>query len=132
MLKHGILNSDLAKLAADLGHTDRVCIGDLGLQVPAGVPKIDLALVPGTPSFQELLDVYLDNIKVEKVILAEEIKSINPEQLQAVLAKLDSEVVVEYVSHEDLKELNKEVKAVIRTGENTPYSNIILQSGVTI
>lgn len=132
MLKHGILNSDLAKLAADLGHTDRVCIGDLGLPVPAGVPKIDLALVPGTPSFQDLLDVYLDNIKVEKVILAEEIKSINPEQLQAVLAKLDSEVVVEYVSHEDLKELNKEVKAVIRTGENTPYSNIILQSGVTI
>lgn len=132
MLKHGILNSDLAKLAADLGHTDRVCIGDLGLPVPAGVPKIDLALVPGTPSFQDLLDVYLENIKVEKVILAEEIKSINPEQLQAVLAKLDPEVVVEYVSHEDLKELNKEVKAVIRTGENTPYSNIILQSGVTI
>lgn len=132
MLKHGILNSDLAKLAADLGHTDRVCIGDLGLPVPAGVAKIDLALVPGTPSFQDLLDVYLDNIKVEKVILAEEIKSINPEQLQAVLAKLDSEVVVEYVSHEELKELNKEAKAVIRTGENTPYSNIILQSGVTI
>ncbi|CAM4227335.1 ribose pyranase [Streptococcus penaeicida] len=132
MLKHGILNSDLAKLAADLGHTDRVCIGDLGLPVPAGITKIDLALVPGTPSFQDLLDVYLENIKIEKVILAEEIKSINPEQLQAVLAKLDSEVVVEYVSHEDLKELNKEAKAVIRTGENTPYSNIILQSGVTI
>ncbi|MGT2958136.1 D-ribose pyranase [Streptococcus bovimastitidis] len=132
MLKHGILNSDLAKLAADLGHTDRVCIGDLGLPVPVGVPKIDLALVPGKPSFQDLLDIYLENIKVEKVILAEEIKSFNPEQLQAVLAKLEPEVVVEYVSHEDLKELNKEVKTVIRTGENTPYSNIILQSGVTI
>ncbi|EGJ26688.1 D-ribose pyranase [Streptococcus porcinus] len=132
MLKDGILNSDLAKLAADLGHTDRVCIGDLGLPVPEGVAKIDLALKPGYPSFQEVLDIYLEHIKVEKIILAEEIKSINPEQLETVLAKLDGGVEVEYVSHEELKLLNKGVKAIIRTGENTPYSNIILQSGVTI
>ncbi|VTS19272.1 D-ribose pyranase [Streptococcus porcinus] len=132
MLKDGILNSDLAKLAADLGHTDRVCIGDLGLPVPEGVAKIDLALKPGYPSFQEVLDIYLDHIKVEKIILAEEIKRINPEQLETVVAKLDSGIEVEYVSHEELKTLNKGVKAIIRTGENTPYSNIILQSGVTI
>ncbi|VTS34590.1 D-ribose pyranase [Streptococcus pseudoporcinus] len=132
MLKDGILNSDLAKLAADLGHTDRVCIGDLGLLVPQTVAKIDLALKPGYPNFQDVLDVYLDHIKVEKVILAEEIKRINPEQLDAVLAKLDDSIEVEYVSHEELKGLNKDVKAIIRTGENTPYSNIILQSGVTI
>ncbi|MBA2795469.1 D-ribose pyranase [Streptococcus porcinus] len=132
MLKDGILNSDLAKLAADLGHTDRVCIGDLGLPVPEGVAKIDLALKPGYPSFQEVLDIYLDHIKVEKIILAEEIKRVNPEQLETVVAKLDSGIEVEYVSHEELKTLNKGVKAIIRTGENTPYSNIILQSGVTI
>ncbi|AEF25592.1 D-ribose pyranase [Streptococcus parauberis] len=132
MKKTGILNSDLAKLADDLGHTDRVCIGDLGLPVPNGVKKIDLSLTQGTPSFQDVLDVYLENILVEKVLLAEEIKEQNPKQLKELLNKLDQDVTVEYVSHEELKELNKEVKAVVRTGENTPYSNIILQSGVTI
>ncbi|MGT2886994.1 D-ribose pyranase [Streptococcus didelphis] len=132
MKKTGILNSDLAKLAADLGHTDRVCIGDLGLPVPIGVAKIDLALKTGSPSFQEVLDVYLEHILVEKIILAEEIKKENPKQLENLLKKLDKQVQVEYVSHEDLKELNKDVKAIIRTGENTPYSNLILQSGVTI
>ena len=36
---------------------------------------------------------------------------------------------VEYVSHEELKKMTMDCKAVIRTGETTPYSNIILQSG---
>ncbi|MGN2340778.1 D-ribose pyranase [Streptococcus dysgalactiae] len=132
MKKHGILNSHLAKLADDLGHTDRVCIGDLGLPVPDGVAKIDLSLKPGQPNFQDVLAVYLEHVLVEKVILAEEIKSQNPKQLEDLLARLDSSVIVEYVSHEDLKALTKSTKAVVRTGENTPYSNVILQSGVTI
>lgn len=131
MKKNGILNSDIAKLAADLGHTDQICIGDLGLPIPAGVKKIDLALTHGNPSFQDVLDMYLDNVVIEKVILAAEIKTVNPKQLQAILERLDDNVEVTYVSHEEFKALNKEVKAVIRTGESTPYSNIILQSGVT-
>lgn len=132
MKKHGLLNSNLAKMAADLGHTDRVCIGDLGLPVPDGVSKIDLALTHGLPSFQDVLDNYLDNILVEKVILAEEIKIENPNQLEKILKKLDASVDIVYVSHEELKDLNKHVKTVVRTGEDTPYSNIILQSGVTL
>lgn len=34
------------------------------------------------------------------------------------------------IPHEEVKELSKDCKAVIRTGEFTPYSNIILKSGV--
>lgn len=132
MKKTGILNSHLAKLADDLGHTDQVCIGDLGLPVPNGIPKIDLSLTSGIPSFQEVLDIYLENILVEKVILAEEIKEANSDQLSRLLAKLDNSVNIEYVSHNHLKQMTQDIKAVIRTGENTPYSNIILQSGVII
>ncbi|MDX5045098.1 D-ribose pyranase [Streptococcus agalactiae] len=132
MKKTGILNSHLAKLADDLGHNDQVCIGDLGLPVPNGIPKIDLSLTSGIPSFQEVLDIYLENILVEKVILAEEIKEANSDQLSRLLAKLDNSVNIEYVSHNHLKQMTQDVKAVIRTGENTPYSNIILQSGVII
>lgn len=132
MKKHGILNSNIAKLADDLGHTDLVCIGDLGLPVPKGVDKIDLALKKGTPGFLEVLKEYTEHILVEKVFLAEEIKEKNQEQWQAVLELLGPDVSVEYISHEDLKAKNTQVKAVIRTGEDTPYSNIILQSGVTI
>jgi D-ribose pyranase len=130
MKKNGILNSELAKLADDLGHTDMVCIGDLGLPVPKGVKKIDLALSRGLPSFQQVLNIYLENVLVEEVILAEEIKGKNPQQLQLIRDKLPENVKINFVSHEKLKEINVDVKAVIRTGEDTPFSNIILKSGV--
>lgn len=68
MQKIGILNSDIAKVLADLGHTDTIVIGDCGLPVPAGVPKIDLALKPGTPSFLDVLTEVLKYMEVEKSI----------------------------------------------------------------
>jgi len=130
MKKHGIFNSDISKVLADLGHTDQIAIGDAGLPIPASVPKIDLAIAQADPSFIKVLKVVLDDMKVEEVILAEEIKTKNPEQLAAVEAALTEDEGIHYVSHEAFKEQLKQVKVVIRTGECTPYSNIILQSGV--
>ncbi len=74
MKKHGILNSQIAKVVDDLGHMDMVTIGDMGLPVPATVPKIDLAVKMGEPKFLTVLTDYLQHVEVEKVILAEEIK----------------------------------------------------------
>jgi D-ribose pyranase len=34
------------------------------------------------------------------------------------------------VTHAQLKELSRNARAVIRTGEATPYANVILYSGV--
>ena len=78
MQKIGILNSDIAKVLADLGHTDTIVIGDCGLPVPAGVPKIDLALKPGTPSFLDVLTEVLKYMEVEKIHIASEMESKNP------------------------------------------------------
>ena len=55
MNKYGILNSSIAKVLADLGHTDKICIGDCGLPVPNGVEKIDLVLRFGEPLFIEVV-----------------------------------------------------------------------------
>ncbi|MGY3746524.1 D-ribose pyranase [Vagococcus salmoninarum] len=127
MMKHGILNSDIAKVLADLGHTDQIIICDAGLPVPAGVPKIDVALALGVPSFNDVLSLLEAEMVVEKVVLAEEIKEHNPRVL-AHVASLYEEIG--YVSHEEFKRLSSQAKAIIRTGENTPYANIILQAGV--
>ncbi|MFT8356952.1 MAG: D-ribose pyranase [Bifidobacterium aquikefiri] len=132
MKKTGILNSELAKVADDLGHTDLVCIGDLGLPVPNGIHKIDIALKRGEPSFIDVLQVYLDNVVVQQVFLASEIKTQNPAQLHAIEEMLPQGVGIDFISHEELKQMTRDCKAVLRTGEDTPYSNIILQSGVTI
>ncbi|MFB4473776.1 D-ribose pyranase, partial [Oceanobacillus caeni] len=80
MKKNGILNSNIAKVLVDLGHTDTIVIGDAGLPVPDGVLKIDLALTPGTPSFQEVVKAVVDDMVIEKVTIAEEMKDTNPNQ----------------------------------------------------
>ncbi|MEC1601944.1 D-ribose pyranase [Bacillus halotolerans] len=129
MKKHGILNSHLAKLLADLGHTDKIVIADAGLPVPDGVLKIDLSLKPGLPAFRDVTAVLADEMAVEKVIVASEIKVSNPENA-SFIETLFSEEAVDCLPHEEFKELTKEAKAVIRTGEFTPYANCILQAGV--
>ncbi len=129
MKKNGILNSEISKLLSDLGHTDQITIADAGLPVPDGVKKIDLALKLGTPSFIEVLEEVLKDMAVEKVILAEEIKVDNESQLVAIHQLVDTNEVT-FVSHEALKKQSGQSKAIIRTGEATPFSNIILQSNV--
>lgn len=129
MKKHGILNSEISKLLSDLGHTDQITIADAGLPVPDGVKKIDLALKLGTPSFIEVLEEVLKDMAVEKVILAEEIKVDNESQLDAIHQLVDANEVA-FVSHEAFKKQSGQSKAIIRTGEATPFSNIILQSNV--
>ena len=129
MKKNGILNSEISKLLSDLGHTDQITIGDAGLPVPDGVMKIDLALKLGTPSFIEVLEEVLKDMAVEKLILAEEIKVDNESQLDAIHQLVDTNEVA-FVSHEAFKKQTGHSKAIIRTGEATPFSNIILQSNV--
>lgn len=129
MKKHGILNSSIGKILCDLGHTDQITISDCGLPVSDNVEKIDVSLDFNVPKFIDVLKIVTEEMKVEKIILAEEIKMHNPEVLSEI-ERLLPEVEVEWVTHEHFKELTHNSKCVIRTGEATPYANIILQSGV--
>ncbi|NLZ54216.1 MAG: D-ribose pyranase, partial [Thermoanaerobacteraceae bacterium] len=56
MKKRELLNSEISYLISKLGHTDTIVISDAGLPVPKGVQRIDLALIPGKPSFLDVLD----------------------------------------------------------------------------
>ena len=131
MKKSGVLNSDIASVMAYMGHTDTLCIGDCGLPVPDTTERIDLALCFGVPTFLQTLQTVAGDMKIEKIILAEEIRDKNPQLHEAILdyfKKENDTVETAYVPHTTFKELTGDCKAVIRTGENTPYANIILQS----
>ncbi|MFM9279537.1 D-ribose pyranase [Paenibacillus jiagnxiensis] len=130
MKKHGILNSHISKVLSDLGHTDIIVIADVGLPVPDGVPKIDLALKLGTPGFREVVDLVAEDMVIEKVILAKEIRDENPEVMKFITDKFGADTIEASVGHEQFKALTRHAKAVIRTGEATPFANCILQAGV--
>lgn len=126
MKKHGIINSDISKALSDLGHTDLIAVGDCGLPIDKD-KKIDLALKLGYPSFIDTLKVLLEDFSCEYYYLAEEIKESNPEQEKNIKRLLEG-IGHSYMSHEDFKKKLSSVKFVIRTGEASPYSNIILRS----
>ena len=129
MKRNGILNSEISRVLSYMGHTDRIAIGDCGLPIPDEVERIDLALTFGEPRFLHVLELVLQDMKVEKIILAEEIKEQNPEVLHGIERLFAGSVEVEFVPHTALKAATRDCKAVIRSGEITPYANIILQSG---
>ncbi len=130
MKKQGILNSDISRVLSYLGHTDTIAIGDCGLPIPDETERIDLALAFGIPTFMQTLEIVAQDMKIEKIILAEEIRTNNPDVLAQIEALFNGQQIeVEFISHAALKECTKQCKAVIRTGETTPYANIILQAG---
>ncbi len=129
MKKTSLLHSDLSYLIATLGHLDTLVIADAGLPIPVGTLRIDLALTQGVPGAIQTLKVVLDEMKVEKVILAEEVKEHNPQYLTQV-QELLPDVPLEFVTHSEFKTRTASARAVVRTGEFAPYANAILVSGV--
>lgn len=127
MKKQGILNSHIAEVLANMGHTDTIVIADCGLPIPEGVKRIDLALKIGSPGFKETLEAIIEDMAIEEVTIAEEIFEKNPGTAALIENRFEN---IEAVPHEEFKVKTAKAKAVIRTGEATPYANIILHSGV--
>lgn len=138
MKKSPLLNAEISHVIALLGHTDQLVIGDAGLPVPAACQRIDLALTQGVPTFLQVLEVVTHEMQVERAILAEEILTKNPQLHEALLAQLTqleqhqgNTIALDYVSHEAFKAQSEKSRAVIRSGECSPYANVILCAGVT-
>ncbi|WP_426286143.1 D-ribose pyranase [Luteibacter sp. E-22] len=131
MRRSGLLHAELNRLIAAMGHTDTLVIADVGLPVPPGVPCIDLAVLPGTPSFAAVFDAIYAELAVESVTVAREIHERNP-ALVALSRRLAVDgLAIDEVSHDELKRLTAHAVAVVRTGETSPYANVILHAGVT-
>jgi D-ribose pyranase len=129
MKKIGTLNQPLSAVIAGLGHMDQLVVADAGLPIPVGPERIDLALKEGLPGFAETLQVILEEVQVERAVVAEEMVSTSP-LLYQQLAELLGDVPVENIPHTEFKNRTGEARAVVRTGEFTPYANVILIAGV--
>lgn len=131
MKKTRLLHADLSHCIATLGHGDMLVIADAGLPIPAHVQRIDLAVSLGTPSFNAVLEAVLSEMQVERTIIAEEAlhEGVAPTWYQAFSDK-GLPAAFETLSHKSFKQLTQQARAIVRTGEATPYANIILCAGV--
>lgn len=128
MKKQGILNKNINECISSLGHTDKITICDAGLPIPDEAQRLDISLVKGVPSLIDVINAVLAEVVVEEVIMAEEIKKVSPEMHKEILKALGA-IPVKYVKHSEFKEQTRSCKAIIRTGEFTPYSNVLFVCG---
>jgi D-ribose pyranase len=126
-----IINAELLSGLAGLGHRDLAVVVDAGFPIARGLDRIDLSLIPGVPGLPETLDAVIAEIDVEEAVVAQEIEKANPsmlQQLREMLLRTEG-VELRMVPHEDFKTMSRQAKFALRTGEITPYSNIILIAG---
>ncbi|MDJ0782112.1 MAG: D-ribose pyranase [Desulfosarcinaceae bacterium] len=132
MKKTPLLNSHLSRVIAEMGHLDRLVIADAGLPIPKESDRIDLALTKGIPGFLETLEAVRTELEIESVIVAEELQTAGTDSktLFAAIQGVLGEIPIQSVSHEAFKALLPTARVVVRTGEFTPYANIVLVAGV--
>lgn len=132
MKRKGVLNSGLSKTIASMGHTDKLVICDSGLPIPKNSDVVDLALTKNIPRFIDTLKVILEELKVEEAIVTNELVKGNNKYFKQITSLLNG-TKIKKVNHEKFKEITRNGGNVtfVRTGEATPYANIILISGVT-
>lgn len=128
MKKIGTFNSPLSTAIAEMGHRDEMTVCDPGFPIPTGPKKVDLALCRNIPRFLDVLKILSEELAVEKVIAAAEAPAVSPQVLEWVRQCFPG-VEIAFIPHWDLHRRSANTKCVVRTGEITPYANVILVSG---
>lgn len=129
MKKDRILNPELISAIARVGHTEYLVVADAGLPIQPGVPVVDLSLVHGVPSYEEVLRAVAQELVVESCIVATEMQEKNAALLESTKRLLPG-CPMRFVPHSELKALVGSARAVVRTGETTPFANVVLVAGV--
>ncbi len=128
MKKQGLLHPELSALVAAAGHTQTIVLADTGLPIPPGTPRIELGIVAGSPDLLGVLRAVLGELVIEGATVASETRQVSPDWYARLKAELPT--APQEISHEELKARLPGALAVIRTGETTPYANVILHCGV--
>ena len=128
MKKGGILHPEICKLLAASGHTDYITICDRGFPVPEGPSRIDLALVDNMPTVLDVLRAVAAEWTLDRVIITQEMTEISPQHVAAIRA-IVGDVPLDVRSHLELKHLSRTARGTIRTGDTTPWGNILIVSG---
>ncbi|MBT2483695.1 MULTISPECIES: D-ribose pyranase [unclassified Microbacterium] len=125
------INPALSRVISETGHTDLLVVTDAGLPIPPGAERIDLAYRPGAPAFLDVLDTVLAELVVEGATVSAEVAEKSPHILEALRERFDRlGIDIHLVPHVQFKSLTHGARAFVRTGEFTPYANVILHAGV--
>jgi D-ribose pyranase len=129
MLKTGIFNPAILSLIARVRHTNMLVIADRGFPYWPEIETIDISLVDGLPTVNQVLQALLPAVDLGKAYMAAQFKDVNPAPVIEERRKVLGNIELNFEDHEAaFKKRIPSAIGLIRTGDTTHYSNIILVS----
>ena len=128
MLRSGILNPAINSLLSRVRHTNTLVIADRGFPFWPHVETIDISLVDDVPRVMDVLAAIKENFAIGRVFAAEDFLTSNSVQTASALENALLGIPITFESHLELKRRDPHAIGLIRTGDTTQYSNLILES----
>lgn len=128
MLQSGILNPHVLQLIARIRHTNTLVIADWAFPYWPQIESVDISLTQGIPTVLDVLDLLTPVFKIGRIWQAEQFVSSNPQERVDRFAKSFGNIPLTREPHVDFKKRVPQAIGLIRTGDATPYGNIILES----
>ena len=129
MTARGILNPHLLSLLARVRHTNTLVVADRGFPFWVGIETVDISLVDDVPTVLQVLNAVRANFTVGQAFMAEEFLAHNPPDTHAAYTRAFDGVELVYEPHDArFKPRVPQAVGLIRTGDTTPYGNVILKS----
>lgn len=128
MIQKGILNPHVLDLVARIRHTNTLVIADWAFPYWPEIETVDISLTKGIPTVLDVLDLLSENFLIGRIWQADEFLSHNTAETVERFTRSFGEVPVTREAHVDFKKRVPHAIGLIRTGDPTPYGNIILES----
>ncbi|MDA1277898.1 MAG: transport protein RbsD/FucU [Verrucomicrobia bacterium] len=128
MLQQGILNPAILSLVARIRHTNTLVIADWAFPYWPQLETVDITLTKGIPTVVQVLEFLLPNFKIGELFMAEEFKTSNQSDVKNSFNRVFEGLKVTYEPHIEFKLRVPSAIGLIRTGDPTPYGNIIIES----
>jgi D-ribose pyranase len=128
MLQSGILNPAINSLLSRVRHTNTLVIADRGFPYWPHIETIDISLVDDIPRVMDVLEAIKSNYAIGRVFAAAEFLTENSPQTASALENALLGIPITFEPHIELKKRVPHAIGLIRTGDTTQYSNLILES----
>ena len=132
-----IISPELIKILMEMGHGDELCIGDGNFPAAAnarrlvrldghGVSEVLDAILQLYP-----LDTYVEcPVTLMEVVPGDDVKPVIWDEYKRIIKEHEGDKRIEHVERFAFYERARNCYAVVATGENALYANIILKKGV--
>jgi D-ribose pyranase len=128
MLQSGILNPHVLDLVARIRHTNTLVIADWAFPFWREIETVDISLTHGIPTVLDVLDLLTPVFKIGRIWQAEEFVACNTPETVARFVKSFGDIPLTREAHVDFKKRVPHAIGLIRTGDPTPYGNVIIES----